>query len=77
MDKIYHFLVNLGLGFTAIFSLPFAIGVCLGASIGKEVGDVLAKRDAWDWKDSAWDLVADIIGATLGIVFGLLLRRAG
>lgn len=75
MDKVYHFMVNLGLGFTAIFSLPFSIGVCLGASIGKEVGDALAKKDAWDWKDSAWDLVADTLGATIGIVAGCLLRR--
>lgn len=75
MDKVYHFMVNLGLGLTAIFSLPFAIGVCLGASVGKEVGDALAKGDAWDKRDSAIDLVADALGATIGIVAGCLIRR--
>ena len=75
MDKVYHFLVNLALGFTALFSLPFAIGVCLGASVGKEVGDALAKGSAWDKKDSAIDLIADALGATIGIVAGCWIRR--
>lgn len=75
MDKVYHFMVNVCLGFTAIFSVPLAIGLCVGASFGKEVGDALAKGDAWDKKDSAYDLIADLLGATLGILAGCWIRR--
>ena len=73
-DKIAHFIVSVALGLTALASLPFAIGIAIGAGIGKEVGDYLAKGPAWDWKDSAKDLVADALGACLGIGIALLVR---
>ena len=73
-DKIAHFVVSVALGLTALASLPFAIGIAIGAGIGKEVGDYFAKGPAWDWKDSAKDLVADALGATLGICIALLVR---
>ena len=74
-DTILHFIVSLALGLTALASYPFALGICIGAGIGKEVGDDLAKGPAWDWKDSAQDLVADTLGAGLGILIAWLLRR--
>ena len=73
-DTILHFIVSLALGLTALLSYPFAIGIALGAGIGKEVGDCLAKGSAWDWKDSAKDLVADALGAGLGIFIAWMLR---
>lgn len=74
-DKVFHFIVELALGLTALLSYPFAIGIAIGAGIGKEVGDYLAKGSSWDWKDSAKDLVADALGAGLGIFIAWLLRR--
>ena len=74
-DTILHFIVSLALGLTALASYPFALGICIGAGIGKEVGDYLAKGPAWDWRDSAKDLVADTLGAGLGILIAWLLRR--
>ena len=38
MDKVYHFLANFVMGLSAFLSVPFAIGLCLGASFGKEYG---------------------------------------
>lgn len=73
-DTILHFIVSLALGLTALASYPFAIGICIGAGIGKEVGGYLAKGPAWDWKDSAKDLVADVLGACLGILIAWMLR---
>ena len=73
-DKIAHFVVSVALGLTALASLLFALGICIGAGIGKEVGDYLAKGSSWDWKDSALDLLADALGAGLGICIALLVR---
>lgn len=73
-DKALHFLVNLGLALTGVFSLPLAVGLCVGASIGKEVGDKLAKGDSWDWKDSALDLVADGLGLGAGLLISWGIR---
>lgn len=74
-DKIAHFIVSVALGLTALASYPFALGICIGAGFGKEVGDYFAKGPAWDWRDSAKDLVADMLGAGLGILIAWLLRR--
>lgn len=67
-DKILHCVVNFALALTGVVSYWLAIGLCAGASIGKEVGDKMAKGSAWDWKDSALDLVADLIGMGFGLL---------
>ena len=76
-DKVLHFLVNLALSLTGLISYWLALGLCVGASFGKEVGDAMAKKDKWDWKDSAWDLLADALGMGIGLLAVLLIRRFG
>ena len=73
-DKIYHFSVNLALALSGILSYPLAIGLCIGASAGKEVGDKLAKGSSWGWKDSALDLVADALGMCAGLLISWGIR---
>ena len=75
MDKLYHFAVNLALSLISILSFEFALGICIGASIGKEVGDEMAKGANWDWKDSALDLVADGLGMTIGFLFVRFMKQ--
>lgn len=70
-DKILHFAVNVALGLTSIFQLWLAIGLCVGASLGKEYGDSKSQGNKWDW----WDILADAIGAVVGIIIGLIVRR--
>lgn len=74
-DKIYHFVVNFVLSVTAFFSYAFAVGLCIGASFGKEAGDALAKWPNWDWKDSLYDLLADVLGMWLGLLIVYTIRR--
>lgn len=76
-DKVLHFLVNLALSLTGFISYWLAVGLCVGASFGKEVGDALAKGASWDWKDSAWDLLADALGMGTGLLVVFLIRRFG
>ena len=76
-DKVLHFLVNLALSLTGLISYWLALGLCVGASFGKEVGDAMAKKDKWDWKDSAWDLLADALGMGTGLLVVFLIRRFG
>jgi len=66
-DKLLHAAVNFALALTGFLSVPFAIGICIGASVGKEYGDSKAAGNKWDWLD----IVADLIGmaAGLGVVF--------
>lgn len=45
----------------------FLCGVYLG--VGKEYGDKVNPYDGWDW----YDLLADIVGATVGAVIGMLI----
>ncbi len=70
-DKIYHALVNLVLALTGFVSIPFALGLCLGASLGKEYGDSKATGNHWDWLD----IVADLIGMTFGILFVIVIKQ--
>lgn len=70
MDKVYHFLANFVMGLTAFLSVPFAIGLCLGASFGKEYGDSKAPGNKWDWLD----ILADALGAAAGIGVALLIK---
>ena len=77
-DKAWHAFVNFVLAAVAgIFSYPLAFGLCIGASIGKEVGDALAKGKDWDKKDSFFDLIADAFGAMAGIVIAWTIRNIG
>ena len=45
----------------------FLCGVCIG--VGKEYGDKVNPYDGWDW----YDLFADIVGASVGAVIGMLI----
>ena len=74
-DKIYHFLVNVVLSMSAFISYPLAVGLCVGASFGKEFGDAMATRPNWNWRDSLKDLVADMLGMGLGLLCVYLIRR--
>ncbi len=67
-DKVLHFSVNCALALAGVVSYWLAVGLCVGASIGKEVGDKLAKGSSWDWKDSVLDLVADGLGMAVGLL---------
>lgn len=75
-DKVLHFLVNLALSLTGFISYWLALGLCVGASFGKEVGDALAKGASWDRKDSAKDLLADALGMGTGLLVVFLIRRS-
>lgn len=75
-DKIYHFLVNAALALTGFISYWLALGLCVGASFGKEVGDAMAKGASWDWKDSAKDLLADALGMGAGMLIVYLVRKS-
>ncbi len=66
-DKILHFGVNFVLALSAFLSWQFAIGICLGVSVGKEYGDSKASGNKWDWMDIVADLLG--MGAGLGVVF--------
>ena len=72
-DKIKHALVNFFLALTGFVSIPFALGLCIGASVGKEYGDSKASGNKWDW----WDIVADLIGMGVGIVIVLIIKKLG
>ena len=40
----------------------------LGLGLGKEYGDSKAKGNKWDW----WDIVADVVGIGLAVLFLLI-----
>lgn len=46
-DKVLHFLVNLALAMTGFFDYWLAVGLCVGASLGKEYGDSKATGNHW------------------------------
>ena len=68
-DKVLHFLANFVMAMTGFFSYWLAIGLCVGASLGKEYGDSKAYQNHWDWLD----IVADMLGMAAGllIVWGI------
>ena len=70
-DKIYHALVNFAFALTGFISIPFAVGFCIGASIGKEYGDSKASGNKWDWMD----IVADLIGMGLGLLTVIIVKK--
>ena len=63
-DKVLHFLANFVMAMTGFFSYWLAIGLCVGASLGKEYGDSKATGNHWCW----WDLLADALGLTSGLL---------
>lgn len=69
-DKWLHFLVNVGLALTGFVSYWLAIGLCVGASCGKEYGDSQATGNYWSWKD----LIADALGMAVGLLIVWLVR---
>ena len=70
-DKLYHALVNFVFALTGFISIPFALGLCIGASIGKEYGDSKASGNKWDWMD----IVADLIGMGLGLLTVIIVKK--
>lgn len=62
-DKLLHFGVNFALAMTGFFRIWLAVGLCIGASIGKEYGDMNAKDNRWSWGD----ILADLLGMALGL----------
>ena len=68
-DKWLHFWVNFGRAMTGFFNYWLDVGLCIGASAGKEFGDSRAYQNHWDWLD----IVADMLGMAAGllIVWGI------
>lgn len=71
-DKILHFGVNFIMALSAVLSYPFAVGLCIGASFGKEYGDSNASGNSWSWAD----IVADMLGMAAGLLVSWLIRIA-
>ncbi len=69
-DKIAHFAVNFILAMTGFFRVWLAVGLCIGASIGKEYGDMNAKGNKWSWVD----ILADFLGMALGLGIVFLIK---
>ena len=69
-DKILHFGVNFVMALSAVLSYPFAVGICIGASFGKEYGDSKASGNSWSWADIA----ADMLGMAAGLLVSFLIR---
>lgn len=71
-DKILHFGVNFIMALSAVISYPFAVGICIGASFGKEYGDSKSSGNYWSWADIA----ADMFGMAAGLLASWLIRIA-
>ena len=69
-DKTLHFLFNLGVvvGFAAVGQLILGVVLAVIASVGKEVIDYYFGGTC-----SKKDLAADIIGISLGVIFGVII----
>ena len=70
-DKVLHFLVNLALAMTGFFDYWLAVGLCVGASLGKEYGDSKASGNVWSWTD----ILADMLGMGTGLLIVWAIRR--
>lgn len=70
-DKIAHFGVNFILALTGLFRIWLAVGLCIGASIGKEYGDSKAIGNRW----SFGDILADLLGMGCGIAISFGIRK--
>ena len=70
-DKILHFSVCaiISVGLMVLFrAIGSPIETAMGAGLGKEWGDQCAEHNEWSWGDVA----ADAVGATFGMMVGLL-----
>lgn len=78
-DKLAHFLVCFAVAgiiatlvaIAGALSFPACVAGFLGSSacgMGKEYGDSRAPGNAWSWGD----LAADVAGAAVGCLFGLI-----
>ena len=63
-DKAWHFVVNFALAMSGFISYWLAVGLCVGASLGKEYGDSKAPAIT----GAGGDLLADFLGAACGLV---------
>mgnify|MGYP003571450162 CR=1 FL=1 len=68
-DKALHFVVNFALALSGFISYWLPVGLCIGASVGKEYGDSKASGNKWSWGD----IVADMLGMGCGlcVVWGI------
>lgn len=71
-DKLLHMGANFIMALTAFWDTAFAVGLCIGASLGKEYGDSKASGNKWSWED----IVADLIGACLGLLVVYITKKA-
>jgi len=62
-DKAWHYVANFAIAMSGFISYWLAVGLCVGASLGKEYGDSKATGNHWCW----WDLLADFLGASCGL----------
>lgn len=69
-DKVLHLVVNFALAMTGFWNWFFALGLCLGASFGKEYGDSKAPGNKWDWLD----ILADLIGMGFGLLIVYIVK---
>lgn len=70
-DKVLHFGVNFVMALTAFWSWQFAVGICIGLSVGKEYGDSKASGNKWSWAD----IIADMLGMGFGLLVVYIVRR--
>lgn len=69
-DKALHFGVNVVLALFGIWYYSLGVGLCIGASLGKEYGDSQATGNKWSWSD----IVADMIGMGVGLLISWGIR---
>jgi hypothetical protein len=71
-DKMLHFFVSaLSTFLLSIASPIMGVSFTVGLGLGKEYGDSKAKGNRWDW----FDIIADLVGISLGLLLALLIRR--
>ena len=71
IDKVAHFGVNFVIALSAFWSWQFAVGACIGASLGKEYGDSKASGNYWSWGD----IIADMLGMGCGLLCVFLIKK--
>ncbi len=70
-DKVLHSGANFVIALSAFVSYPFALGACIGVSVGKEYGDSKAAGNKWSWGD----IVADALGMGTGLLIVFLIKK--
>ena len=69
-DKLAHYLVNLAISMVGFLSVPLAVGLSIGASLGKEYRDSKATGNHWCW----YDILADLGGLATGLLLILIVK---